>query len=119
MDNTFVVWGHGEEELHHFLDLLNSVHQRIQFTMEKDADGKLAFLDLLVHRKTCGGFEHRIYRKHTDCYLRRGSNHQPRQKRALIKTLTGVCIFVRLDILTKSLSIFVERYSQMVTLLWR
>lgn len=89
VDDTFVVWSHGEEELLAFLQHLNSVHDRIQFTMERESGGKLAFLDVLVLRRAGGGLGHTVYRKptHTDRYLHRDSNHHPRQKRALVKTL--------------------------------
>jgi hypothetical protein len=41
MDDTFVVWPHGEEELCEFLDHLNSIHHNINFTME--VEKKLIF----------------------------------------------------------------------------
>ena len=47
VDDTFVVWSHGEEELGRFLVYLNSVYPRIQFTLEREADSQLAFLDVL------------------------------------------------------------------------
>jgi hypothetical protein len=34
VDDAFVVWPHGEEELHEFLDQLYSIHHNIKFTME-------------------------------------------------------------------------------------
>jgi hypothetical protein len=34
VDDTFVVWPNGEEELHEFLDHLNNIHPNIKFTME-------------------------------------------------------------------------------------
>jgi hypothetical protein len=34
VDDTFVVWPHGEEELREFLDHLNSIHHNIKFTTE-------------------------------------------------------------------------------------
>jgi hypothetical protein len=34
VDDTFVVWPHGEEELHHFLIHLNNIHPNIKFMME-------------------------------------------------------------------------------------
>jgi retron-type reverse transcriptase len=39
VDDTFVVWPHGEEELHEFLDHLNSIHHNIKFTMEVEKTG--------------------------------------------------------------------------------
>ena len=34
VDDTFVIWSHGREELDEFLKYLNSIHPKIQFTME-------------------------------------------------------------------------------------
>jgi hypothetical protein len=89
VDDTFVVWSHGEEELVRFLDHLNSVHPKIQFTMEREADNELSFLDVLARRRADGSLGHLVYRKptHTDRYLHRDSNHHPRQKQAMVKTL--------------------------------
>ena len=36
VDDTFVVWNHGEEELQLFLQHINSKNKNIQFTMEKE-----------------------------------------------------------------------------------
>ncbi|XP_054709417.1 uncharacterized protein LOC129219122 [Uloborus diversus] len=67
----------------------NSQHENIQFTMETENDGKLPFLDVLVSRRDDGSLGHRVYRKptHTDRYLHKDSNHHPRQKRGVMKTL--------------------------------
>ena len=48
VDDTFVVWPHGDEELEQFHDHLNGQNQSIQFTREEESDGKIAFLDALV-----------------------------------------------------------------------
>ena len=34
VDDTFVIWSHGKEELQRFIDHLNSIYPMIQFTME-------------------------------------------------------------------------------------
>lgn len=51
--------------------------------MEKEANIKFAFLDVLVLRSD-GGLAHREYHKpmHTDRYMHHGLNHHPRQKHA-------------------------------------
>ena len=89
VDDTFVVWNHGEEELEIFLQHLNSQNENIQFTMEKEHDGELSFLDVLVIREG-SRLGHKVYRKptHTDRYLHKNSNHHPCQKRGVIKSLT-------------------------------
>ena len=53
------------------LQYLNSIEPSIQFTVERDTDGKLPFLDTCVQRTTEGKLETVVYRKptHTDKYL--------------------------------------------------
>lgn len=51
VDATFVIWSHGEEERLSFLAHLGDIHHKIQFTIEKEACGQLAFLDVLVTRR--------------------------------------------------------------------
>nr|XP_060622650.1 uncharacterized protein LOC132769734 [Anolis sagrei ordinatus] len=89
VDDTFTIWSHGEEELNRFLEHLNSIHPNIQFTMEKEKEGRLPFLDVLVIRKPDQQLGHTVYRKptHTDRYLHKNSNHHPSQKRSTIKAL--------------------------------
>ena len=50
MDDTFV---HGEDELDNFhhVHYLNTQHPSIQFTMEKESEGKIPFLDVIVKKK--------------------------------------------------------------------
>ncbi|KAK9874835.1 hypothetical protein WA026_005651 [Henosepilachna vigintioctopunctata] len=90
VDDTFVVWSHGQEKLLEFLNHLNSIHPQIQFTMEKEENGQLAFLDVLVKRREDGSLGHTVYRKptHTDRYLHKMSNHHPKQKRAVLRCLS-------------------------------
>ena len=47
------------------------------------------FLDVLILRRANGSLGHKVYRKptHTDRYLHKLSNHHPRQKRTVVKTL--------------------------------
>ncbi|XP_046406340.1 uncharacterized protein LOC124171241 [Ischnura elegans] len=89
VNDTFVVWPHGAEELDKSLCHLNQQHPRIQFTMEKEEDGKLAFLDVLVKRKGDGRLGHAVYRKptHTDRYLMAISHHHPAQKASVVSSL--------------------------------
>ena len=89
VDDTFVIWPHGEHELENFLRHLNNQHDSIKFTMEVEKDGVLPFLDVLVTKKPNGKLGHGVYRKatHTDRYLHASSHHHPTQKAALISTL--------------------------------
>ena len=63
VDDTFILWPH-QEDVQTLLDHVNSIRPSIQFTMEKEQDDKLHFLDVLV---TCTeqGFRSSVYRKPT------------------------------------------------------
>lgn len=71
VDDAFVQWQHGEDELKIFLKHLNSIHINIKFTMESEGNGQLLFLDVLVKKQTNRKFGAEVYRKstHTDRYL--------------------------------------------------
>lgn len=89
VDDTFVIWTHGREHLNSFLDHLNSIHNKIKFTMEVETDDQLPFLDVLVKKKQGGTLGHTVYRKptHTDRYLNAASHHHPAQLNSVVKTL--------------------------------
>jgi hypothetical protein len=50
------------------LKLLNSMHENIEFTVERQGEGKLPFLDILIIRNG-EHLEFEIYRKPTDAQL--------------------------------------------------
>ena len=79
VDDTFVVWNEGRDELQDFLKHLNTIRPSIQFTMEMEEDGKLPFLDVLVTRGA-DRLTTKVYRKatHTDRYIHFTSNHHNR-----------------------------------------
>ncbi|XP_071794603.1 uncharacterized protein [Asterias amurensis] len=93
VDDTFVVWPHGQDSLHY----LNQQHSSIKFTMEQEHSGKLPFLDVLITRNQDGTLHHSIYRKptHTDRYLHQRSFHHPAIKssvnRALVQQAYTIC----------------------------
>ena len=58
VDDTFVIWPHGKENLTEFLEHLNGLHKNIQFTMEED--GHLHFLDIDIYRKSDGSLGHKV-----------------------------------------------------------
>ena len=82
VDDTFVIWPHGKENLTDFLEHLNGVHKNIQFTMEIEEDGHLPFLDIDIYKKADGSLGHKVYRKptHTNLYLHQLSQHHPANK---------------------------------------
>jgi hypothetical protein len=81
VDDTFVIWPHGQERLREFLNHLNGLHNKIQFTI-KIEESQLPFLDIDIYRKTDSSLEHKVYRKptHTNLYLRQNSQHHPANK---------------------------------------
>ena len=76
-------------EIDILLQHLNSIEPSIQFTVEREINGHLAFLDLNVHRTVEGKLETDVYRKptHTDKYLSYDSHHPVSHKRSVAKTL--------------------------------
>nr|XP_022900608.1 uncharacterized protein LOC111413742 [Onthophagus taurus] len=57
VEDTFVIWQHGQKRLQEFLDHLISQHPMIKFIMETETVEKLPFLDVLVTRTTNGDME--------------------------------------------------------------
>ncbi|XP_054257426.1 uncharacterized protein LOC128982489 [Macrosteles quadrilineatus] len=77
VDDTFVVFPHGDDKLNEFLEHLNSVSSSIKLTMEVESQNKLPFLDVCVE-KHLNSLRTSVYRKktHTGQYLNFQSNQQ-------------------------------------------
>ena len=88
VDDTFVLWPHEEDKLETFYRHLNSQHPSMQFTMEKESEGKISFLDVQITTKE-GKLSTGVYRKntHTDRYINYSSHHHPRIKTGVIACL--------------------------------
>ena len=88
VDDTFVVWPHGEEALNNFQTHLNRQHQSIQFTREDERENELPFLDVLVKR-IGRKVDTSVYRKvtHMDRYIHYTSHHHPKALSGTIKCL--------------------------------
>ena len=71
-------------KIHH----INNLHQNIKFTMEKESNGELAFLDTLLERNN-GEISVLVCRKptHTDQYLHYSSHHQTSCKESVASSL--------------------------------
>ena len=62
------------------------LHDQIKFTIEKETDSRLPFLDTLIKRNDDGSISILVYRKptHTDQYLNFHSNHQVGAKESVV-----------------------------------
>ena len=67
IDDIFLIWNHGEEELKKFLELLNDFHPTIKFTADYSKD-RINFLDVQVIRRG-----NKIV---TDLYVKPTDTHQ-------------------------------------------
>ena len=77
-----------QNEIVVLLQHLNSIKPSIQFTVERETDRKLPFLDTYVQRTTDGKLGTVVYRKptHTDKYLPFNSHH-PRSHKKFVTAL--------------------------------
>jgi hypothetical protein len=77
-----------EGDVEGILAHINSLNLNVQFTVEKENDGELAFLDLLIHRRE-QGFSTTIYRKptHSAVYLNASSHNPESQKKGTYDAL--------------------------------
>ena len=72
-----------------FLEHLHSVEPCITFTIERENESKIAFLDTMVHHQEDGKLITTVYPKptHTDRYLSYLLHHPSMHKRAVVKSL--------------------------------
>ncbi|BHF67837.1 hypothetical protein SprV_0301086600 [Sparganum proliferum] len=87
VDDTFVVIK--RDQLLTFKERLNSVFPDIQFAMQEEENNQLAFLDVLVRRKDCGGLKTKVFSKATNTtqILNFNSSHPISHKRSCERTL--------------------------------
>ena len=78
IDDVFLLWHHGEEELKKFLSHLNTCHKEktIKFSSEHSSEG-VPFLDTWVYLDNDGNLNTKVYTKPTDShnYLHYTSAH--------------------------------------------
>lgn len=81
IDDIFVIWPHGQSNLNTFLTHMNNQHENIKFTIEIETNNQLAFLDLMLYKKSNEELGHHLFRKktHTNRYLHADSHHHPSQ----------------------------------------
>ena len=84
IDDIFVIWEHGQEELDHFLEEINNLHHTIKFTMESSKT-EMNFLDVLVKVDSKMKMYTSLFCKKTDknSYLHYNSAHPPSCKKSL------------------------------------
>nr|VZI36786.1 unnamed protein product [Spirometra erinaceieuropaei] len=87
VDDTFVILPRDMKET--FKSKLNSIFPQIQFTMEEEKDGEIAFLDVQVSRQEDGVLQTGVFRKATDTtkILHYSSNPPLSHKRSCVRTL--------------------------------
>ena len=102
LDDCFINWIFGEDDLRRFHTLLNSLDPNIQFTIEQSTK-QLAFLDLLI-KKDNDRLSTDIYYKATDArkYLDYTSNHPWHIKRNIPYNLARIICTIVDDIETKN-----------------
>ena len=78
-----------KDKVEDFHTHLNSINPHIQFTVETETDGSIAFLDTKTTRQTDGSISVSVYRKatHTDRYLDFNSHHHTQHKHSVARTL--------------------------------
>lgn len=87
VDDVFAVVK--ERHFQQILELINGQHETMKFTVEKEENGKLPFLDLCVSRTDENTLQFSIYRKptHTDRYITSDSYHCGAHKQAAFHSM--------------------------------
>ena len=72
-----------------FLGNLSGLHNKIEFTMEKEEEGHIPFLGNAIYRITDGFLGHKVYRKptHTSLYLHQNFHQLPANKQSVSASL--------------------------------
>ncbi|GJQ81292.1 hypothetical protein Trydic_g20507 [Trypoxylus dichotomus] len=92
VNDTFIIWPQGKEEINRFFLYLKDLQESIKFTMELEMDSTISFLDVLVHKHFDGILRTTVYKKptHTGLYLHFHSN-QPHN----VKMGVAECLYNR------------------------
>ena len=87
VDHTFAIFP-SRQHFEDYLEKLNALHTSLKFTFETEVEGRLPFLDVLVH-KTQRCFQTSVYRKPTfsGLYMNWESFYPRSRKTNLVKTL--------------------------------
>ena len=81
------------------LEELKKQHTKIAFTMEKEKDGSLPFMDVRFTRRTDGTLARRVFQKetHTNRYIQSDSHHPDSVKASVIQGLVDRAIKISSD----------------------
>ncbi|XP_019615955.1 PREDICTED: uncharacterized protein LOC109463556, partial [Branchiostoma belcheri] len=87
VDDTGVV--NRQEHEQELFDHINTQHDSIKFTIEREQDNRLPMLDVMMVRNPDNTITTDVFRKetHTDHYLQWSSNHPVQQKLGIVRTL--------------------------------
>ena len=88
VDDCLEIHKNNDTDLQDYLAFLNGIHKNITFTFEKEINGCLPFLDVLLTREAnTGHIRTSVFRKptHTDAYVNQRSNQSIRVKKGIIK----------------------------------
>ena len=87
LDDTFCIIG--ENHIEKFYQHLNAIESCIEFTIKRERDEQISFLDVLVERENNGTVSTSVYKKktHTVKYLDFSSHHPAVHKAAVVTTL--------------------------------
>ena len=113
--NDIFVIAKNTMDLNEVLNLFNSVHVNTKFSVEREADGHLSFLDVNVIKRTDGTLKREIFRKPiwTGQYLHFDSFVPLRQKRNLVRFLTERAIKIcSTDTVEKELDFLKQIFDQ-------
>ncbi|XP_019613587.1 PREDICTED: adhesion G-protein coupled receptor G7-like [Branchiostoma belcheri] len=87
VDDTGVV--NRQEHEQELFDHINTQHDSIKFTIEREQNNRLPMLDVMMVRNPDNTITTDVFRKetHTDHYLQWSSNHPVQQKLGIVRTL--------------------------------
>ena len=85
IDDIFMIWTHGQNELNKFIEYLKGIHPKIKFTSET-SESSVNFLDTTVKIDSDSTIYTTLYEKPTDTHLYlhyNSAHHSPRHKRPI------------------------------------
>jgi hypothetical protein len=87
VDDCLCIFENDQMTAENLLQTLNSIDQKIQFTLEEEKDEKLPYLDILIEREQ-QKFNTKVYRKPTDkgILLNYNSNHSHATKSTVVRS---------------------------------